>query len=703
MSRDTVSPFAPETDNSKVYEYIEEWKNRLIDLSRRNRLLYFKHAVKGNLLVVSPDAETVFSRLVHRKRGMEFWMPLEEQIPNRRATATPPLEFPLQPPKPTTNHLVCDGNIARKDLENILKKFNRRALLDYRERGVRILYAAFGMLSWREIATNEEVRSPLIMVPVELTRKSVLDPFTLSVPLVEEAAIPNPALQVKLRADFKIDLPLFPENGEARSLTDYFSSVSQTVERFGWKVEPTLEIGLFSFHKLVIYKDLEANADAIVTHPIVRAITGIKDAKLVMDSLPEEKEVDAIETSERTFRVLDADSSQRISIDYALQGQSFVMQGPPGTGKSQTIANIISECIARGKSVLFVSDKMAALEVVYKRLSEVGLAPFCLEMHSSKANKQEVVAELMRCLNEELVPRNLPSAHDFDKLNILQNSLNGYVHSLHNKQPNLQMSAFEVLCELAGLEESPSIPVGIYSIDTLTPRRMRELENLVAELSGVWQAVEEKDFPWRGYRGDSYSLEIRSELTSFLETLISQLNLLRLAAAKFSEKLGMDVPETFANFDWLIELSNLLMESPKPEPNWLTNPDIYDLVHEAQAHKDMFEWRQDLKNRLLESYKESFFNLNLDKSDQIAQALASIRPLIVSSSVEDGDLLKKQAQLSKLLANTHELVEKWLRVRRRSCSATWLALGKSDTRTCRTVVTPGAVLFLREQTRRRVV
>ncbi len=362
------------------------------------------------------------------------------------------LNFLLQPPKPTVSHLVCDGNLARKDLENILKKFNRRALLDYRERGVRILYAAFGMLTWREIATNEEVRSPLIMVPVELTRKSVLDPFTLSVPLVEEAAIPNPALQVKLRADFKIDLPSFPENGEARSLTDYFSFVSQTVERFGWKVEPTLEIGLFSFHKLVIFKDLEANADAIVTHPIVRAITGIKDAKLVMDSLPEEKDVDAIETPERTFRVLDADSSQRISIDYALQGQSFVMQGPPGTGKSQTIANIISECIARGKSVLFVSDKMAALEVVYKRLSEVGLAPFCLEMHSSKANKQEVVAELMRCLNEQLVPRNLPSMHDFEKLQALQSSLNGYVHSLHSKQPNLQISAYEVLCELTRLE-----------------------------------------------------------------------------------------------------------------------------------------------------------------------------------------------------------------------------------------------------------
>jgi very-short-patch-repair endonuclease len=660
MSGDTASSFQPVTGSSKVHAYIEEWKSRLIDLSRRNKLLYFKHTAKGNLLVTSPDAETVFSKLVSRKRSLDFWMPpAEEPAPAGKKTVTPPLEFPIQPPKPTSSHLVCDGDLTRTDLENILKKFNRRALLDYRERGVRILYAAFGMLTWRDIATNEEVRSPLVMVPVELTRKSVLEPFTLSVPPVEESVIPNPALQVKLRTDFKFDMPPFPENGEASSLTDYFNAITQVVARFGWKVEPTLEIGLFSFHKLVIYKDLEANADAIAQHPIIRAIAGAKDAPLVMDSLPDEKDVDAIEAPERTFRVLDADSSQRISIDYALQGQSFVMQGPPGTGKSQTIANIISECIARGKSVLFVSDKMAALEVVYKRLRDVGLAPFCLELHSSKANKQEVVAELMRCLNEQLVPRNLPSAHDFDKLNALQNLLNGYVRALNVKQRNLQMSAFEVLCELTRLEAVPSVPVGLANVGDLTPQRLRELENLVAQLSGVWQAVEEKNFPWHGYRGNSYSLEVRSELTTFLEALISQVNLLHLESMEFSKRLGLDTPETFAQVDWLMELSRLLMESPKPEPNWLTHPDIYELTQEAQAHQELFEWRQAQRTRLLESYKESLFNLSLNKSAEIEQALTSIRTLLVPASIEDGDLLKKQEPLAKLLTSSRELTEKW--------------------------------------------
>ncbi len=101
------------------------------------------------------------------------------------------------------------------------------------------------------------------------------------------------------------------------------------------------------------------------------------------------------------------------------------------------------------------------------------------------------------------------------------------------------------------------------------------------------------------------------------------------------------------------------MESPKPEPNWLTHLDIYELIREAQAHQGMFEWRQAQRTRLLSSYEESFFNLNINKSAEIEQALTSIQPLIIPASVEDGDLLKKQGQLAKLLASNHELVEKW--------------------------------------------
>jgi hypothetical protein len=647
--------------DSKVLEYVEEWKSRLIDLSRRNRLLYFKHSRYGNLTVSSPDAETVFSRLVNRKRGSEFWLPPAEQDEQQAKTKAVSSNLPERSTKPTTNQIVCEG-LTRKEMERILKRLRRRSLSDYRERGVRILYAAFGMLNWKEMATNEEIRSPLILVPIELSRKSVWAPFKISSPLVEEPVVVNPALQVKLKVDYKIELPPFPENGYTRSLMIYFESIAQLVEKFGWKVEPTMEIGLFSFHKLVIYKDLEANAKSIALHPIVRAVAGVKDSQLVLDSLPEEKDVDKIENPEKIFRVLDADSSQRVSIDYALKGQSFVMKGPPGTGKSQTIANIIAECIARGKSVLFVSDKMAALEVVYKRLNEVGLAQFCLELHSSKANKQEVVAELMRCLNEQLIPRNLPSPHEFEKLNALQAVLNGYVSSLHTKHPNIQKSPYEVLCELSRLGQSPSVQVGLSNVGSLTPQTMCDLENLMSKLSEVWQVMEEKEFPWRGYRGNEYNLEVRSEVTEFLDDLISQINRLKQEAAEFSKKLGLNEPSTFAQVQWLLEVSHLLLESPKPEACWVTHPDIYELVQEAKANQNMFESLRTIRTRLADGYTASIFGLPLSKSEEIEQALEPMGKLILSVNVEEGELLKKRKQLLKFVTDTHELTDKWAKL-----------------------------------------
>ena len=466
---------------SQPMKRVEDWKSRLIDLSRRNNLLYFRKNKRGSLPITQPDMQAAFNTLVMKKKKLEFWMPPTEETVKPETSETqgktkgkgkaktaktaknnvksavvesPPV--PEEPSRPKANQLVCE-KMPRADLERALKSLQWRSLLDYRERGVRILHATFGTLNWVDLETKESVQSPLILVPLELTRDTIRQPYSIGVPPVEDEEVLNPALQVKLKNDYKIDLPSLPEEWENVTLQDYFNAVNQAVAELGWKVEVSFTLGLFSFQKLVIYKDLEANAALVTQHPIVRAIAGIKEDNLIVDGLPDEKDVDKIEPPDKTYQVLDADSSQRVAIEYALRGQSFVMKGPPGTGKSQTIANIIAECIANGKSVLFVSDKMAALEVVYKRLSEVGLAHFCLELHSSKANKQQVVAELKRSLDENLVPRKLPSPHEFERMTEYREALNGYVAALHVKRPFLQRSAYEVLSLISSLERVPFV------------------------------------------------------------------------------------------------------------------------------------------------------------------------------------------------------------------------------------------------------
>ena len=187
------------------------------------------------------------------------------------------------------------------DLERNLKNLQSRSLLDYMERGVRILHAAFGTLNWVDIETKEKVQSPLILVPLELTRETIRQPYNIAVPPVEDEAVLNPALQAKLKNDYKIELPPLPEEWEEQKLADYFNLVEQAVAEMGWKTEPSVDLGLFSFQKLVIYKDLESNAALVTQHPIIRAIAGIKEENLILNGLPDEKDVDKIEASSKNL------------------------------------------------------------------------------------------------------------------------------------------------------------------------------------------------------------------------------------------------------------------------------------------------------------------------------------------------------------------------------------------------------------------
>jgi len=668
-----------ETVPSSPMKRVEDWKSRLIDLSRKNNLLYFHRSKRGNIPITQPDPQKIFDSLVLKKNRLEFWQPPDEakkldvpQTPKAKGkgkaktgkaeakTAKQEVKAATaeEPKRPTANQLVS-GTMGRIELERNLKSLQSRSMLDYMERGVRILHAAFGTLNWVDAETNENVQSPLILVPLELTRDTIRQPYNIAVPPVEDEAVLNPALQAKLKNDFKIELPPLPEEWEEQKLADYFELVNQAVAELGWKVEPSVDLGLVSFQKLVIYKDLESNAVLVTQHPIIRATAGIKEDTLILSGLPDEKDVDKIESPAKTYQVLDADSSQRVSIEYALRGQSFVMKGPPGTGKSQTIANMIAECIANGKSVLFVSDKMAALEVVYKRLSEVGLAHFCLELHSSKANKQQVVAELKRSLDENLIPRKLPSAHEFERIAEYREALNGYVTALHEKRPYLQRSVYEVLSIISSLERVPFVSVGLTEVGTLTPQKMRELEELVSQLSKVWQVIEEPEFPWVGYRADKYNLEIRSELLTTLEGINETLRGFEVETEDFSAKLGVFPPETFARIQWLLDVSRLLFESPKPEAYWLTNPALDKLLGEAKAYLDMSIWIKNIRANLMERYNPSLFELVLIRSAELQQAVSSLSRMFPAVNLEESSLLAKRESLLAYVRSTELASHKW--------------------------------------------
>ena len=267
-------------------------------------------------------------------------------------------------------------------------------------------------------------------------------PFTLTVE--EDEIIVNPTFAHKMKNDFGISLPDFPDNSkDADCVTRYFDDVAKEISGLkNWDVDPTVVLSLFSFLNINMFYDLENNRENITAHPIIKALCG--DPAEIMNEgtiAPYEYKHDEKNPFD-VFQILDADSSQQDAIVSAKKGLSFVLQGPPGTGKSQTIANIISECLADNKKVLFVSEKAAALDVVFKRLTGAGIGNFCLPIHSHKSNKNEILAQIAAAW--ELSSARNPKDDSLSKLSFVRNQLNQYCEELHKQRSALKKSVFEV-------------------------------------------------------------------------------------------------------------------------------------------------------------------------------------------------------------------------------------------------------------------
>ncbi|OGX42879.1 MAG: hypothetical protein A3H41_00040 [Omnitrophica WOR_2 bacterium RIFCSPLOWO2_02_FULL_45_28] len=480
---------------------IEEWKKRLIDSTRRNQLIFFDRTRKNLLEIKQPNCEIIFERLRDEKE-FDVWLPPDKEEDKEDASGEPNDLFEGENEgiveQPNENDIVFTLD-RKKDIEKRLKSIFRRASSDYQEKGLRTSAIALGLLYWKERESGEEICSPLLLFPIEISQATPEEPYQIAVS--EEEVILNPAIQVKLNWDFKIDLPLPDLASESFNLEEYFQNVEKVGKRDGWRVEDKAFLGIFTFHKIAMYQDLTVNATLMTQHPIIRGLTeGYLAERTSTDDIPDKEDLDNEVTPERTLYILDADSSQSRAIETSIKGHSFVLKGPPGTGKSQTICNIIAEFLEAGKTVLFVSEKMAALEVVFNRLKEAHLTDFCLELHSHKAKKKEVVKELMRSLEFRPTINKHVSHIEFEKLCSLRKKLNGYVRELHTQREPIGKSMYEVFVYLFKLENISLVPMTFSNDSSYAPTSLLYMEDLISRLRNNYVVLEEGDrFPWRGF------------------------------------------------------------------------------------------------------------------------------------------------------------------------------------------------------------
>ncbi|AVS70338.1 DNA helicase [Paracidovorax avenae] len=492
------SPPANAEDASQLdpKDRLLRWQRKLLDLSLRNNLLNFKGGKKA-LKLEAPDPGALEDLLASgqplklrpRPDLMDGADPRDQAIYEARERENVRRAHALEA---LQKREVFVG-VSEPELDTRLTELFRSARTTLQEGGANTLYLALGFLSWtREDRDSQRYRAPLILVPVSLQRKSARSGFTLS--LHDDEPRFNPTLIEMLRQDFELSLGALegelPRDESGLDVAAVWKAVGHAVKDIkGWEVTEDVVLSMFSFAKYLMWKDLAERSEQLRENPVVRHLLDTpRDAYPPGAPFPQVRELDQHFPPEQVFCPLPADSSQLSAVLAASQGKDFVLIGPPGTGKSQTIANLIAQSLAQGRRVLFVSEKIAALDVVYRRLREIGLGEFCLELHSSKARKLDVLAQLQSAWSSSGRADTEQWRAEADKLKHLRDALNVYVERLHQRHRN-GLSLFDAIGTVSAGHDIPPLEVAWPGADQHDRAGIEQLRHAVDRLEVNAQAI----------------------------------------------------------------------------------------------------------------------------------------------------------------------------------------------------------------------
>lgn len=548
--------------DEKVRAWLKTQRDDLINMSRTNRLLYFKHTKTASLEITGPTATDVLARVSRGGTGgyWDFYLP-----PSDKDDAVVWRE-------PRPHELV----IADKDatqIERALHLLERKTNQEFVDKGLWVLYLGLGMLNWIESDADEKpCAGPLLLIPVTIARDSLREPFRLR--RTEDDPVVNPALAVKLEADFDLVLPTV-DDFEKEGLEGVIHKVKELAkDRKGWSVDPRAVLCTFTFQKEAMYRDLLDNEEELVANPMIQLLALGPEAPSagVFDFEPTgEDQLDSEVPPEDLVSVRDADSTQRTCILAARDGHSFVMDGPPGSGKSQTITNIIAELMHAGKTVLFVSEKAAALEVVHNRLKAANLDEFTLQLHSHNATRKAVAAELGRALmRRPAANSSFTSARRADLIK-RREALSAYAEALNEERLPLSRSLHDVLGSLSQLHSTPQAPVPDGFGRSLQPDQLTSLLDTAAQLGRAWRPIEsDDDFLWRDLKDPTLSASRQSDIERDLDNALSTLEELQGRIEAIDAEVGLGWYDGPSDGRRLLELLEILDERRDVPANWLT-------------------------------------------------------------------------------------------------------------------------------------
>ena len=368
------------------------WERKLLDLNEKNRLVNFPYKSDKCLKLT---ANGKLNELLIDKDSLKFICMTSDK------TISIENEFLKGSLKPKDilgddcpdDLLLAIGN--EKTLKNLIKSSNDAM----EETGASTLYLCLGVLTYTR-KRGQKGHSPFMVLPIKISKdKGGSKYYTLSFDY-EEVMVNQTFFEYYKQENPDVNF----EELYNVSYEDKYEDIVNTFKKNNMEDiqldEDSFFIANLTFAHHIMWLDVRKRKEELKKNKVIQSI--LENRNLLEDKVESlDVPIDEVEQYHNFAAPLYYDSTQLKAILECGKGKSFILDGPPGTGKSQTIVNMIVNAFYNGKTVLFVAEKKAALDVVADRLRKLGdpnsennLGRFCLELHSNKANKTEFFEKL---------------------------------------------------------------------------------------------------------------------------------------------------------------------------------------------------------------------------------------------------------------------------------------------------------------------
>lgn len=542
------------------------WERKLLDFSLRNNLINLRLGRR-----VIPFVSFEIDHLEDNLQAGEYY----QILPSPTKGKIEPSETGLYDSslwKESLEELVISelrnkkirSYLTESELQNSLKYIYRTSRTAIEENGANSLFLVLGILKWYESPKSVKPRfAPILLLPVDIIRRGGTSGYIIRTR--DEEIILNITLIELLKQQFSINLsglnPL-PKDESGVDVKKIFAAIRTCIRNMkGWDVAEESMLGLFSFNKFVMWNDIHTNADKLKGNAIIASL--MENCIQWQDATPEvdAREIDKNRKPDSFAIPVDVDSSQLEAVIESGEGKSFILHGPPGTGKSQTITNMIANALYKGKRVLFVAEKMAALSVVQNRLSKIGLEPFCLELHSNKVTKSHFLAQLQKAI--EAIRIQAPAEYESTSTKLFERRLKliDYMEALHHPHES-GFSLYDCITNYLSIQ-GDELPIDLSSLASITKEKLTAFREKIQELDTVFLITgHPQDHPLKGLEPYDTSVESNRKLQERIGHFKDLFTTMVTDRKLLSNNLGISIPDSWNGMQWMSKISSLFISIP---------------------------------------------------------------------------------------------------------------------------------------------